>query len=67
MIDDNKKTNRETQIVNNDGQVFVVKILHQQNNTWQGTINWVNNKEEKSFRSALELIRLMDSAMTKES
>jgi len=42
---------------------FVVNILYQENATWQGTVTWVDKNESKSFRSALELIRLIDSTM----
>lgn len=42
---------------------FKVKILFRQNASWQGTVTWIENKQEQSFRSALELIMLMDSAL----
>jgi len=42
---------------------FVVQILDTQNQTWQGTVTWVNRKETKSFRSLLELIKMLDSAV----
>lgn len=45
---------------------FVVQIQYRQNATWQGTVNWVEQNEEKPFRSALELIRMIDQA-TEES
>lgn len=46
----------------NEG-TFVVKIKYQENATWQGSIQWVDKNVEKPFRSALELIKLIDSAM----
>lgn len=46
-----------------NGQTFVVDIKCRQNHTWQGTVNWVEQKKTLPFRSALELIKLMDSAM----
>lgn len=42
---------------------FVVNVLYRQNASWQGTVNWVNKKKTVQFRSMLELIRLMDSAL----
>ena len=48
---------------NSQSNTFIVKILYQQNNTWQGTISWADTKKEQNFRSALELIRLIDDAM----
>lgn len=41
---------------------FVVQVQYREHATWQGTINWVEKNEEKPFRSALELIKLIDSA-----
>lgn len=46
---------------------FVVKILFRQHTSWQGTITWMEEKCEQTFRSVLELILLMDSALTKSA
>ena len=43
---------------------FAVRILFRQNASWQGTIKWVDGKQEESFRSVLELILLMDNALS---
>ena len=42
---------------------FQVRILFRQNCSWQGTIHWLDGKKEESFRSVLELLILMDSAL----
>ncbi len=42
---------------------FVVKIEFWQRGTWQGTVIWAEENRTERFRSALELIRLMDEAM----
>lgn len=42
---------------------FVVHVMHRQNATWQGTVVWAEKDQKASFRSALELIKLMDSAV----
>ena len=42
---------------------FLVKILYRQNNSWQGEVTWAETNEREYFRSALELIRLIDSAL----
>lgn len=42
---------------------FIVKILNQQNSTWQGTITWVEEQRVQNFRSALELLKLIDGAL----
>lgn len=43
---------------------FVVNIQFQQNATWQGTITWIEQKKTVRFRSTLEMIKLMDSAVS---
>lgn len=42
---------------------FVVQVQFRRNSTWQGTITWTDQKKTKNFRSALELIKLMDGAI----
>ncbi len=42
---------------------FAVRVLFRQNATWQGSVTWLEGKQEQSFRSALELIFLMNSAV----
>ena len=45
------------------GDTFIVNIKNNQNHTWQGPVRWVETQKEIPFRSALELIKLIDSAM----
>ena len=47
-------------------QTFLVEVIDQQNASWQGTVSWINTGKKENFRSALELIRLLDSALTEE-
>lgn len=42
---------------------FTVSVLFRQNTSWQGSVSWLENGREESFRSVLELILLMDSAL----
>jgi len=42
---------------------FKVDLLFRQNESWQGNILWVEKKQEAQFRSALEMIMLMDGAL----
>lgn len=42
---------------------FIVQIAYQQNDTWQGTLKWMNQGKEAHFRSTLELIHMMDAAV----
>lgn len=41
---------------------FKIKILFQQNASWQGSVAWLEQNCEETFRSALELLFLIDSA-----
>ncbi len=43
---------------------FAIRILFRQNASWQGLVTWMEGKQEQSFRSALELILLIDSALS---
>ena len=42
---------------------FAVKVLFRQHTSWQGVLRWREQKAEHSFRSVLELVMLMDSAL----
>ncbi len=42
---------------------FVVHVMYRQNATWQGSVTWAEKDQKANFRSALELIKLMDSAV----
>lgn len=53
---------QETEKQQTDRGTFLVKILYRQNHSWQGEVVWAETNERRYFRSALELIRLIDSA-----
>lgn len=42
---------------------FALQILFRRNSSWQGSVSWLEGKQRQSFRSVLELICLMNSAM----
>jgi len=42
---------------------FKINIMFRQNASWQGGIVWMEQGMESQFRSALELIMLMDSVL----
>ena len=42
---------------------FLVHVHFRQNATWQGQVTWVEKKHTCQFRSALELLKLMDDAL----
>ena len=50
---------------NHEGELatFTVKVLFRQNASWQGTVSWLEGRVEESFRSVLELLLLIDSAV----
>lgn len=43
---------------------FVVQVQFRQNASWQGTISWTEEKKTRRFRSALEMLKLMDEALS---
>lgn len=42
---------------------FELQILFRQHTSWQGTVLWKEQHRQQRFRSALELVLLMDSAL----
>lgn len=46
---------------------FALRILFRQNASWQGSVTWVDKKQEQSFRSVLELIFLFDNALSQSA
>ena len=46
---------------------FEISVKFMQNSTWQGQIHWVENDQKQNFRSALEMIKLMDEALTESA
>ena len=42
---------------------FLIQMLDTQNLTWQGTVTFLENNQKLPFRSVLELVKLMDSAI----
>jgi len=45
---------------------FLIRILFRQNASWQGSVTWLEGGQSQSFRSALELILLMDSVLKQD-
>ena len=52
---------------NGEKATFTIRVQFRQNATWQGTIAWMENKKIQQFRSALEMIKLMDNALAESS
>ncbi len=47
-------------------ETFVVHVTGREDATWQGQVTWLDERETRSFRSMLELIKLMDAAMEED-
>lgn len=45
---------------------FLVKIEYRQNTSWQGTIKWMDGKQTRHFRSCLEMMMLIEDAITSD-
>lgn len=60
------KLMQDKQILNQKGNqaTFIIRVQHRQNSTWQGEIIWTEENKKQHFRSALELIKLMDEALS---
>ena len=43
---------------------FLIRLMFRQHASWQGTVSWLEGKGEQAFRSVLELILLMDGALS---
>ena len=46
---------------------FSLAILFRQNSSWQGSLAWMEGKREECFRSVLELLYLIDSAISSQN
>ncbi len=48
-------------------ETFIIKVIDEQNATWQGSVTWVDEQREQYFRSTLELLKLIDGALEKRN
>ena len=61
----NKKRNTSYTPSAMGGQNFLVTVYHQENQSWQGVIQWLETGEKIHFRSTLEMLHLIDNATQK--
>lgn len=63
---------RKTKIVQEVGELmahkgdiatFVIHVQYRQNATWQGRMTWADKNSNCNFRSALEMLKMMDQAI----
>lgn len=45
---------------------FLVKVMYTQHTSTQGTIQWVDREKSISFRSFMELIHLLEEAISSQ-
>lgn len=57
-------TNTEENVKEGKLATFSMRLLFRQNASWQGSVYWHEGKSDENFRSALELLFLMDSAIS---
>ena len=60
----NKASKKKSHIIENEECSFEIKVQAVQNETWQGRIHWIEKRQKQDFRSALEMLKLMDEAIT---
>ena len=55
----------ESKVTGRSGNLgtFIVNVKFRQNATWQGEVVWAEKQERIYFRSALELLKLIDGAL----
>lgn len=47
-------------------ETFVIHITQTENASWQGQVLWANKNISKNFRSALELLKMIDQVVSHE-
>ena len=55
-----------TELTRGNAATFEMRILFRQHASWQGELLWMEKNTRQSFRSVLEMITLMDSALRAE-
>lgn len=46
-----------------DRGTFIIRVQHRQHSSWQGVVTWTEQQKTVPFRSALELLKLIDEAL----
>ena len=65
VVDQLDKVQSPEDFIENRGQkgTFFLNVRYRQNSSWQGSVTWVEEQREQHFRSALELLKLIDGAL----
>jgi hypothetical protein len=66
LIEDSEMIDKKFDFQHLKGKMatFKIKIMFRQYASWQGSVSWMEGNNTEPFRSALELIMLMNSAMS---
>jgi len=62
QVNEEKKVDNRRDAGSTKG-TFEISVKFMQNSTWQGQIHWVEKNLKQNFRSALEMLKLMDEAL----
>lgn len=56
---------RDDELLEQHGDMgtFVIRVQHRQHSSWQGRVTYMDKDQTVYFRSALELIKIIDSAL----
>jgi hypothetical protein len=59
------KVMKDQELLRHHGDLgsFVIRVQHRQNSSWQGRITWMEKNKTVAFRSAFELMRLIEDAL----
>lgn len=49
-----------------DMGTFVIRVQHRQHSSWQGRVTYLDKDQTVSFRSALELLKIIDGVLEKD-
>ena len=63
MLLSNDEDTRPARFRKGEKATFELQVMFRQHSSWQGIVIWKERKTEQSFRSVLELIFLLDSAL----
>lgn len=50
-------------VIPEGNSTFIIQVLYRQNATWQGTIQWLEGRSTRLYRSVNELLKLMSEAI----
>lgn len=64
-LQSNVKKQKKHEAINSGKPVcsFLIHVQYCQGATWQGSIQWLEEKQSRTFRSQFELLKLMEEAL----